>query len=110
MCVLRKKGVFSGSARKNIPLKTLSTDLPQGDFPRVDLPYQEALQYLRGEALVLPPDTPKGLVTVTYKDIPLGPVKNIGNRANNLYPKPWRIKTTHLPTEPVEIISIIYSL
>ena len=104
MCVLRKKGVFSGSARKNIPLKTLSTDLPQGDFPRVDLPYQEALQYLRGEALVLPPDTPKGLVTVTYKDIPLGPVKNIGNRANNLYPKPWRIKTTHLPTEPVEII------
>ena len=110
MCVLRKKGVFSGSARKNIPLKTLSTDLPQGDFPRVDLPYQEALQYLRGEALVLPPDTPKGLVTVTYKGIPLGPVKNIGNRANNLYPKPWRIKTTHLPTEPVEIISIIYSL
>ena len=110
MCVLRKKGVFSGSARKNIPLKTLSTDLPQGDFPRVDLPYQEALQYLRGEALVLPPDTPKGLVTVTYKDIPLGPVKNIGNRANNLYPKPWRIKTTHLPTEPVEIITIIYSL
>ena len=104
MCVLRKKGVFSGSARKNIPLKTLSTDLPQGDFPRVDLPYQEALQYLRGEALVLPPDTPKGLVTVTYKGIPLGPVKNIGNRANNLYPKPWRIKTTHLPTEPVEII------
>ena len=110
MCVLRKKGVFSGSARKNIPLKTLSTDLPQGDFPRVDLPYQEALRYLRGEALVLPPDTPKGLVTVTYKDIPLGPVKNIGNRANNLYPKPWRIKTTHLPTEPVEIITIIYSL
>ena len=106
MCVLRKKGVFSGSARKNIPLKTLSTDLPQGDFPRVDLPYQEALQYLRGEALVLPPDTPKGLVTVTYKGIPLGPVKNIGNRANNLYPKPWRIKTTHLPTEEIKIIDI----
>jgi hypothetical protein len=37
-------------------------------------------------------------------------VKNIGNRANNLYPKPWRIKTTHLPTEPVEILSKIYSL
>ena len=88
----------------NSSLKILTPDLPQGDFPRVDLPYQEALQYLRGEALVLPPDTPKGLVTVTYKGIPLGPVKNIGNRANNLYPKPWRIKTTHLPTEPVEII------
>ena len=51
-----------------------------------------------------PPDTPRGIVTVTYKGIPLGPVKNIGNRANNLYPKPWRIKTTHLPTEPPIII------
>jgi hypothetical protein len=106
MCVLRKKGVLSGSARKNIPLKTLTTDLPQGDFPQVDLPYSEALQYLRGEALVLPPDTPKGLVTLTYKGIPLGPAKNIGNRANNLYPKPWRIKTTHLPSTPPEIVKL----
>ena len=75
-----------------------------GEPPRVDLSYQDALKYLRGEALVLPPDTPKGIVTVTYKGYPLGPVKNIGNRANNLYPKSWRIKTTHLPSEPVEIL------
>ena len=107
MCVLRKKGVLSGSARKNIPLKTLTTDLPQGDFPQVDLPYSETLQYLRGEALMLPPDTPKGLVTLTYKGIPLGPAKNIGNRANNLYPKPWRIKTTHLPSTPPEIVKLL---
>ena len=75
-----------------------------GETPRVDLPYEEALRYLRGEALVLPADTPRGIVTVTYKGVPLGPVKNIGPRANNLYPKPWRIKTTHLPTEPPIII------
>ena len=75
-----------------------------GESARVDLSYQDALKYLRGEALVLPPDTPRGIVTVTYKAIPLGPAKNIGPRANNLYPKPWRIKTTHLPSEPVEII------
>ena len=91
-------------------LRVLTPDLPQGDFPRVDLSYSEALKYLRGEALVLPADTPRGFVTVTYKGVALGPVKNIGNRANNLYPKPWRIKTTHLPTEPVEILSKIYSL
>ena len=72
--------------------------------PTIDLPYSDALKYLRGEALVLPPGTPQGIVTVTYKGVPLGPVKNIGSRANNLYPKPWRIKTTHLPTEPVVII------
>ena len=75
-----------------------------GEAPRVDLSYQDALSYLRGEALVLPPDTPRGIVTVTYRGVPLGPAKNIGNRANNLYPKPWRIKTTHLPTEPPIII------
>ena len=102
MCVIRKEGVFSGCARKNIPLKSLTVDLPEGEH--VDLSYQDALRYLRGEALVLPADTPRGIVTVTYRGIPLGPAKNIGSRANNLYPKPWRIKSTHLPSEPPIII------
>ena len=75
-----------------------------GEAPHVDLSYQDALRYLRGEALVLPADTPRGIVTVTYRGVPLGPAKNIGSRANNLYPKPWRIKTTHLPSEPPIII------
>ena len=88
----------------NSKLKVLSPDLPQGDFPLVALSYSDALRYLRGEALVLPAETPRGIVTVTYQGFPLGPVKNIGNRANNLYPIPWRIKTTHLPSEPVEIV------
>jgi 16S rRNA C967 or C1407 C5-methylase (RsmB/RsmF family) len=107
VCVLRKRGEDtkgSGTSVSLKGLKVLEADLPQGEFPRVDLPYSEALKYLRGEALVLPADTPRGIVTVTYKGFALGPMKNIGNRANNLYPKPWRIKTTHLPTEPVEII------
>jgi 16S rRNA C967 or C1407 C5-methylase (RsmB/RsmF family) len=105
ICALRKMD----SGQRTVPtihskLKTLTPDLPQGDFPRIDLSYPDALRYLRGEALVLPPDTPCGIVTVTYKGFTLGPMKNIGNRANNLYPKSWRIKTTHLPSEPVEII------
>lgn len=107
ICALRK--MRKGKAETLIShssLKILTTDLPQGVFPRVDLPYQEALHYLRGEALVLSPDTPRGIVTVTYKGFPLGPAKNIGNRANNLYPKPWRIKTTHLPKEEIKIIDI----
>ena len=104
--VLRKSNHSSSLLTLNSKLKVLQTDLPKGDFPHVDLPYSEALRYLRGEALVLPADTPRGIVTVTYKGFVLGPVKNIGNRANNLYPKPWRIKTTHLPTEEVKIIDI----
>ena len=57
-------------------------------------------------SLVLPPDTPRGIVTITYQGQPLGPAKNIGNRANNLYPKAWRIKSTHLPSESPEVINI----
>jgi len=104
VCALRKKGTLARAPRKNLSLKVLKPDLPEGDFPQTDLPYPEALKYLRGEALVLPADTPRGIVNVTYHGIALGPVKNIGNRANNLYPKAWRIKTTHLPTEAPEVI------
>jgi len=65
------------------------------------------MAYLRREALTLPPDTPRGIVEVCFMGQPLGLVKNIGNRANNLYPKEWRIKTTHIPQdyEPVLINS-----
>ena len=57
------------------------------------------INYLRGEALRLPDDTPRGEVTVCFQSHPLGLVKNIGSRANNLYPKEWRIKTTHIPND-----------
>ena len=105
-CVSKERQRLNYTGTVPSVLRRLTSDLPEGDFPRVDLSYPEALKYLRGEALVLPAETPKGLITVTYKGFPLGPVKNIGNRANNLYPKPWRIKTTHLPTEEIKIIDI----
>ena len=107
MAILRKKCTMgSGPVVHLKGSKILTTDLPEGDYPQVELNYADALKYLRGEALILPANTPKGLVTVTYKGFTLGPVKNIGNRANNLYPKPWRIKTTHLPTEEIKILDI----
>ena len=113
VCVLRKFGGtevrrYGGARYDYRQMKGLSILVPPLHHtpvpPTIDLPYSDALKYLRGEALVLPPGTPQGIVTVTYKGVPLGPVKNIGSRANNLYPKPWRIKTTHLPTGPVVII------
>ena len=67
------------------------------DAPHVELSYEQAIAYLRREALILPPETPRGIVVVTYQHLPLGLIKNIGNRANNLYPKEWRIKSTHVP-------------
>ena len=113
MCVLRKfRGTevrgYGGARYDYRQIKGLSIlvpPLPRTPVPpTIDLSYQDALKYLRGEALVLPADTPRGIMTVTYKGVPLGPVKNIGPRANNLYPKPWRIKSTHLPSEPPIII------
>lgn len=61
-------------------------------FPMVELSLTDAQRYLHHEALVLPPDTPRGFVVVTYQNLPLGFVKNIGNRANNLYPQEWKIR------------------
>jgi 16S rRNA C967 or C1407 C5-methylase (RsmB/RsmF family) len=72
----------------------------------VDLTYQQAIAFLRGEALQLPEDTPRGEVEVCFEGHPLGLVKNIGTRANNLYPKAWRIKTTHIPPEYEPILEI----
>ena len=112
LCALRKPTpILSPRERRLITPANLSKlkciQPPSlGEGMEVGISYSDALRYLRGEALVLPPDTPRGIVTVTYRGVPLGPVKNIGPRANNLYPKPWRIKTTHLPTEPVKILTI----
>lgn len=69
----------------------LSRVYRRGAFPEVDVDRSSALMYLRGEAPQLPSGTPRGHLLLTYRDLPLGFVKNIGNRCNNLYPRPWRI-------------------
>lgn len=71
----------------------LSICMNRNTFPVVDLDLPTALSYLRREPLTLSPDTPRGYVAVTYKTLPLGFVKNLGNRANNLFPQEWRIRT-----------------
>ena len=102
LCVLRKKGNLSPRPlqRAKELMKVLEPPfLLEGDGERLDLPYHQAIAYLRGEALVLPEDTPRGIVEVSFMGHPLGQMKNIGTRANNLYPKEWRIRTTHIPNE-----------
>ena len=60
-------------------------------FPSVELNKDQALRFLRCEALQIP-DAPKGFLTVTYEHLPLGFVKNLGTRANNLFPQAWRLR------------------
>lgn len=64
-----------------------------------EVSYEQAISYLRKEAVLLPVDTPRGYVLLAYKGVPLGFVKNVGNRANNLYPQEWRIRSGYLPEE-----------
>ncbi|MCH5310994.1 MAG: hypothetical protein J1E57_03420 [Prevotella sp.] len=70
----------------------LSTALHTDAFPCVELTYEQAISYLRKETIVLDDGVERGFVIVKYKNAPLGFVKNIGNRANNLYPQEWRIR------------------
>lgn len=69
----------------------LSQAFRQDAFQQVELAKDQALQYLRCEVLQLP-DAPKGFLTVTCEGLPLGFVKNLGNRANNLFPQAWRLR------------------
>ena len=82
----------------------LSTVLQKGAFPQFDADYTTAIDYLRKEAITLPADTPRGFVLMTFRGHPLGFVKNVGNRANNLYPQEWRIRSTHVPGDVREIL------
>ena len=77
----------------------LSTALTPNAFPSVELEWEDAIKFLKKEALVLPSGTDKGYVLVRYQGLPLGFVKNLGNRANNLYPQEWRIRTGYIPEE-----------
>lgn len=70
----------------------MSYALNKDAFPIIEADEQQAIAYLRTEALQLPSDTPKGYVLICYQGHPLGFAKNIGNRANNLYPTEWRIR------------------
>ena len=69
----------------------MAKELRKEAFTQVELTLEQALSYLRTEALQLT-DAPVDVLLVTYQHIPLGFVKSVGNRCNNLYPKEWRIR------------------
>lgn len=84
--------------------KALSIQADKEAYPHVEVSWEQAISYLRHEAVSLPADTPRGVVLLTYQGQPIGFEKNIGNRANNLYPQEWRIKSTHVPEKPEILI------
>lgn len=69
----------------------MSIHLNREAFACQEVDEPTALEYLHCQSITLPGDAPRGIVLLTHNDKPLGFVKNIGSRANNLYPRSWRI-------------------
>jgi 16S rRNA C967 or C1407 C5-methylase (RsmB/RsmF family)/NOL1/NOP2/fmu family ribosome biogenesis protein len=94
-------GITVGSVkgRDFIPDHSLamSTALRRQAFATAEVTFDQAIAYLRKESLVLQGEVPRGYVLLTYQGAALGFVKHLGNRANNLYPTEWRIRSGYLP-------------
>jgi 16S rRNA C967 or C1407 C5-methylase (RsmB/RsmF family)/NOL1/NOP2/fmu family ribosome biogenesis protein len=91
---IRYFGVELGKFNKDqfIPNHELAVSiLPKKGFTKYELNLGQALIFLRKEDMEVS-DIPEGWVLVSYQNIPLGWIKNLGNRINNNYPKEWRIR------------------
>ena len=89
VCTIKGKNFIPSHELAMLP------SLVDGSFPECDVDYATAISYLRGESITI--EAPRGYVLITWKGARLGFVNNLGNRANNLYPKPWRILSSHQP-------------
>lgn len=94
-CIMPGLEVATIKGRDVIPAHALAlaTLSEKPEFPTVEVDRNTALEYLRRNAIQLPDGSPRGPVIITHEGHPLGWVKNLGNRSNNLYPKEWRVLT-----------------
>ena len=76
--------------------------LSRDAFVSQELTYEASMAFLRGEAISV--TAPRGYVLVTHRNVSLGLVNHLGNRANNLYSKQLRILSSHFPeVEPLVV-------
>lgn len=97
-------GTIKGKAVVPDASLALSTSLRADAFPTAELSYLDAIRFLRREPVELPQECPRGFVVVTYMGHPLGFEKNLGTRANNLYPQEWKIKSSYIPDKVTHVI------
>ena len=88
-------GIKTGELKKKEVLPAhelaLSPILNRGKFPEIELSLDEAIRFLHRDD-IRPGAKERGWHLLTYRDIPLGWAKNLGNRFNSNYPKEWRIR------------------
>jgi len=68
----------------------LNPAIRKSTIQKLELTKDQALSYLHGDTFVIPGT--HGFQIMTYQSEPLGWIKHLGNRFNNLYPKEWRIR------------------
>ena len=71
-------------------------------FPLVAVDYATAISFLQRQTLAV--DAPRGYVLLTHRGVPLGFINNLGTRANNLYPKEYRILSQHIPDQEPRVL------
>lgn len=81
----------TGKGMKPLHELALSVHLNKEAFHQTALTKEEALKFLAKEDFKVN-DPHKGIALMTYEGVPLGWMNLLGNRANNLYPKEWRIR------------------
>lgn len=86
-----KQGETKGKDFVPDPDWALSISFDRTRYPEVELDKQTALRFLHRDTIMLP-DAPMGYLVLTYRGLPLGFVKNLGRRCNNLHPQSRRIR------------------
>lgn len=84
-------GVMKGQTLVPDADLALSVICNQEAWTVADVDRTVALAFLHKDAVVLE-DMPKGYILIRYEGLPLGFVKNLGNRCNNLHPQGRRIR------------------
>ena len=75
------------------PPLALSSCLRKEEFQIVDLDWKQAMVFLKRENLVLA-DAPKGWLLASFNKVPIGWIKNLGNRSNGYFPAEWHVRMT----------------
>ena len=84
-------GVLKGKGLVPDADLALSLMLAEDAFPQIDVDRTTALEFLHKDVVKLD-DAPLGYVIIRYEGLPIGFVKNLGNRCNNLHPQGRRIR------------------
>ena len=69
----------------------LSLSLRRGAFNEFEVNRETALSFLHRDPVRLP-DAERGMLLLVYRGLPIGFVKNLGNRCNSLHPLHRRIR------------------